>query len=397
MSFQKEAALRGFVYQVTDEDGLSKYLKTDKGIAYCGFDPTALSLHVGNLVQIMRLRLFQKMGHTPMVLIGGTTGKIGDPSGRNSERNMLDEETIEKNKNSIKKVFSKFLDPKNTIFVDNKDWLESLGYIDFLRDFGKLFSINKMLSMESVKLRLDREEPLSFLEFNYMVFQAYDFLHLHKEYNCKIQFGGSEQWGNIISGIDLIRRVINATSFGMTSPLITTANGQKMGKSVNGAIWLDPDLLSPYDYWQFWRNTHDNDVCKYLRLFTDMDLKEIEKLEKLEGSEINDAKILLADLATSLAHGDLGDIHEKVNDLFEHGEESSAITLSVCKNITFEDLFLKLDLVKSKGEFKRLVDGSGARCNGVIIKDPKAICDESKLKLSVGKKRHVRVDLVIEN
>ena len=298
---------RGYIHQLTDAQGLDALSARDVVPGYIGFDPTAPSLHVGSLVQIMMLRRMQQAGHKPIVLMGGGTGKIGDPSLRDEARSLLTVDKINENVASIKRVFERFLTfgdgPSDAIMVDNADWLDALEYIPFLRDIGQHFSVNRMLSFDSVKLRLDREQSLSFLEFNYMILQAYDFLELSRRAGCRLQMGGSDQWGNIVNGIELSRRVDGTQVFGLTSPLITTADGGKMGKTAKGAVWLNADALSPYDYWQFWRNTQDADVGRFMRLFTDLPLDEIARLERLEGAEINDAKKVLADAATAMAHG----------------------------------------------------------------------------------------------
>ena len=311
--FIKEIIARGFIHQATDINNLDKLLDSSHNIpAYIGFDCTASSLHVGSLIQIMLLKWFQKSGHKPIVLLGGGTSLVGDPSGKDESRKLINEDIIKSNSIGIKDVFNKFLNfdqgDNKALMVDNAEWLKNLNYIEFLRDYGKHFSINRMLTFDSVKLRLDREQTLSFLEFNYMILQAYDFYELNKRYDCKIQMGGSDQWGNIINGIELHRRVNSLDSnnplYGLTSPLITTSSGSKMGKTANGAIWLNSNLCSPWDYWQFWRNTEDKDVIRFLKLFTEISLEEIKKLEKLEGAEINDAKIILANAATTLLHGE---------------------------------------------------------------------------------------------
>ena len=302
--FLKEFTERGYFFQCTNEQDLSKLLDNSKIKGYIGFDCTAQSLHVGSLLQIMCLRLLQKHGHQPIVLLGGGTTRIGDPSGKDKTRAMLDEKTIEKNILNIKKIFKTFLDSKNKntkpIFVNNYKWLKELNYISFLRDVGKHFTINKMLSFDSVKLRLEREQSLSYMEFNYMILQAYDFLELNNKKNCLLQIGGSDQWGNIVNGVDLIKRYSNNQAYGLTTPLITLSSGAKMGKTESGAIWLDKKLLSPYDYWQFWRNTDDKDVLKFLKIFTDIELQEIEKIKN---KNINELKILLANLCTKMLHG----------------------------------------------------------------------------------------------
>ena len=302
--FLKEFTERGYFFQCTNEQDLSKLLDNSKIKGYIGFDCTAQSLHVGSLLQIMCLRLLQKHGHQPIVLLGGGTTRIGDPSGKDKTRAILDEKTIEKNILNIKKIFKTFLDSKNKntkpIFVNNYKWLKELNYISFLRDIGKHFTINKMLSFDSVKLRLEREQSLSYMEFNYMILQAYDFLELNNKENCLLQIGGSDQWGNIVNGVDLIKRYSNNQAYGLTTPLITLSSGAKMGKTESGAIWLDKKLLSPYDYWQFWRNTDDKDVLKFLKIFTDIELLEIEKIKN---KNINELKILLANLCTIMLHG----------------------------------------------------------------------------------------------
>ncbi|MBT4353187.1 MAG: tyrosine--tRNA ligase, partial [Rhodospirillaceae bacterium] len=298
---------RKFIHQITDENELDALMARNRITAYIGFDCTADSLHVGSLVQIMMLRHLQKCGHRPIVLMGGGTTKVGDPSGKDDARQLLNDEDIKNNKESIRKIFEKYLifgdGPTDALMVDNDEWLSSLEYVKFLREYGRHFSVNRMLSFDSVKLRLGREQPLSFLEFNYMILQAYDFLELQRRHHCLLQMGGSDQWGNIINGVELARRVDQKSIFGLTTPLVTTASGEKMGKSASGAIWLNADRLSPYEFWQFWRNTEDGDVGKFLRLFTEISLDEIKKLELLEGSELNDAKKILASEVTKLCHG----------------------------------------------------------------------------------------------
>src|SRR5579863_3707738 len=305
--FLTAAEVRGYVHQCTDRAALDARLAQGLASAYIGFDCTADSLHVGSLVQIMLLRLWQRCGHRPIVLMGGGTTKIGDPSGKDETRKLLSEEEIDRNKASIRRVFERFLTfgsgPSDAIMVDNADWLDRLSYIPFLREYGRHFSVNRMLTFDSVRLRLEREQPLTFLEFNYMVLQSYDFLELSRRHDCVMQMGGSDQWGNIVSGVELARRIDNRTLFGLTTPLLSTASGAKMGKTAQGAVWLTEDRLSAYDYWQFWRNTEDGDVGRFLRLFTDLPVEEIERLERLPGSEINDAKRILATEATALCHG----------------------------------------------------------------------------------------------
>ena len=336
---------RGYIHQLTDAQGLDALAARDVVPGYIGFDPTAPSLHVGSLVQIMMLRRMQQAGHKPIVLMGGGTGKIGDPSLRDEARSLLTVDKINENVASIKRVFERFLTfgdgPSDAIMVDNADWLDALEYIPFLRDIGQHFSVNRMLSFDSVKLRLDREQSLSFLEFNYMILQAYDFLELSRRAGCRLQMGGSDQWGNIVNGIELSRRVDGTQVFGLTSPLITTADGGKMGKTAKGAVWLNADALSPYDYWQFWRNTQDADVGRFMRLFTDLPLDEIARLERLEGAEINDAKKVLADAATAMAHGaDAATAAaETARRTFEEGASDANLpTIRVCHPTSFSTI-----------------------------------------------------------
>ncbi len=406
--FLQESYARGFIHQCTDVEALDNLLDKEIVPAYLGFDATATSLHVGNLVGIMWLRLLQRTGHKPIVLLGGGTTKIGDPSGKDTQRQLLTDEQIAKNIEGIQAVYERYLRfgsaPKDAILVNNATWLESLNYIDFLRDYGRHFSINRMLSFDSVKIRLEREQPLSFLEFNYMIFQAYDFVHLFQKHGCLLQMGGSDQWGNIINGVELVRRCLNKAAYGLTAPLITTSSGAKMGKTAQGAVWLNADKLSPYDYWQFWRNTDDSDVVKYLKLFTDLPLGEIERLGSLRGAEINEAKKILADEATHLAHGRevLEGIHLQVRELFESQGSGNLANLP---NQTLEkdslpmwadDFFANLGLCASKGEARRLIQGGGARLNDVVVEDIKQTIDISlfskgPVKVSAGKKKHIIV------
>ncbi|MBX3487494.1 MAG: tyrosine--tRNA ligase [Candidatus Paracaedibacteraceae bacterium] len=398
---------RGFIHQSTDMDALDQLMAKESISAYIGFDATANSLHVGSLVQIMMLRWLQKCGHKPIVLMGGGTSKVGDPSGKDEARSLITDEAINDNIAGISTVFAKFLTfgegSSDAVMVNNDDWLKGINYIAFLRDYGRHFSINRMLTFDSVKLRLEREQSLSFLEFNYMILQAYDFMELNRRYRCRLQMGGSDQWGNIVNGIELTRRVDDRDVFGLTSPLITTASGAKMGKTANGAIWLNEDRLPAYDYWQFWRNTEDADVGRYLRLFTELELSEIEKLENLGGAEINHAKKVLADAATTLAHGDgvLPQIHATIAQLFEQGgsgDLSSLPTIDVSEaelsvGISIIDIFVQLNLAASKGEARRLIQGNGAKLNDQAITDPNLLVDQSHLsdgvvKVSAGKKRH---------
>ena len=406
--FLKEFTERGYFFQCTNEQDLSKLLDNSKIKGYIGFDCTAQSLHVGSLLQIMCLRLLQKHGHQPIVLLGGGTTRIGDPSGKDKTRAILDEKTIEKNILNIKKIFKTFLDSKNKntkpIFVNNYKWLKELNYISFLRDIGKHFTINKMLSFDSVKLRLEREQSLSYMEFNYMILQAYDFLELNNKENCLLQIGGSDQWGNIVNGVDLIKRYSNNQAYGLTTPLITLSSGAKMGKTESGAIWLDKKLLSPYDYWQFWRNTDDKDVLKFLRIFTDIELQEIEKIKN---KNINELKILLANLCTKMLHGDKEAklSEETAKKTFE--EKSLGLGLPVVKinqnqidqKINIINLIVLSKLEVSKSETRRIIKNNGVKINNVTINDEKFLItnnlfdNEKKLKLSLGKKRHVKVEL----
>ena len=391
---------RGFLHQLTDEAKLDDFLCKDKCVAYIGFDCTASSLHVGSLIQIMMLRWFQKCGHQPIVLLGGGTTKIGDPSGKDSARPVLDKETIENNKNALKIVFSNYLNfksgPNKAILIDNDEWLNDLNYISFLRENGSFFSINKLINLESMKLRLDREQNLSFLEFNYPIFQAYDFYELNKNFNCKIQMGGSDQWGNIVNGIELVRKKTKRECFGITSPLLTTSSGSKMGKSEKGAIWLNKDLLSDHEFWQFWRNTEDDDVIKFLKLFTDLDLDKISDLNKLQGSDINKAKILLANEVTKICRGE--DASLKSAQIAKDTFEKSKINLNLPKVIINEENITLIEIVKmfnfcnTNGEVRRLVKGRGIKINDQIIDNDnlKFIKVENKdpIKISVGKKKH---------
>ena len=406
--FLKEFTERGYFFQCTNEQDLSKLLDNSKIKGYIGFDCTAESLHVCSLLQIMCLRLLQKHGHQPIVLLGGGTTRIGDPSGKDKTRAILDEKTIEKNILNIKKIFKTFLDSKNKntkpIFVNNYKWLKELNYISFLRDIGKHFTINKMLSFDSVKLRLEREQSLSYMEFNYMILQAYDFLELNNKENCLLQIGGSDQWGNIVNGVDLIKRYSNNQAYGLTTPLITLSSGAKMGKTESGAIWLDKKLLSPYDYWQFWRNTDDKDVLKFLRIFTDIELQEIEKIKN---KNINELKILLANLCTEMLHGDKQSklSEETAKKTFE--EKSLGLGLPIVKinqnqidqKINIINLIVLSKLEVSKSETRRIIKNNGVKINNVTINDEKLLItnnlfdNEKKLKLSLGKKRHVKVEL----
>jgi len=388
---------RGYIHQITDPSGLDDRAVHRIVPGYIGFDATAPSLHVGSLVQIMMLRRLQQTGHKPIVVMGGGTTKVGDPSGKDESRKLLDNAGIAANIASIRRIFDRFLTfgdgPTDAVMVDNADWLDALEYIPFLRDIGRHFSINRMLTFDSVKLRLDREQPLSFLEFNYMILQAYDFLELSRRFQCRLQLGGSDQWGNIVNGIDLTRRIDGVELYGLTTPLITTADGSKMGKTAAGAVWLHEDSLSAYDYWQFWRNTDDRDVGRFLRLFTDLPLDEIARLEALDGAEINEAKKQLATAATALCRGFAAaeEAAETARRTFEEGAAGSALpTLKVEGQISLVDALVGLGLVASKGEAKRLIKGGGARVDGKQIIDEAyviTIIDQS-FRVSAGKKAH---------
>ena len=405
--FLTEFKERGFFYQCTGEDDLSKLLDKEKINAYIGFDCTAESLHVGSLLQIMCLRLLQRHGHRPIVLLGGGTTRIGDPSGKNKTRTILSEEEIEKNINNIEKILKIFLndsDPNTKpIFVNNYTWLKNLNYISFLRDIGKHFTINKMLSFDSVKTRLEREQSLSYMEFNYMILQAYDFLELNKKENCILQIGGSDQWGNIVNGVDLIKRYSNNHAYGLTTPLITLASGTKMGKTETGAVWLDKRFLSSYDYWQFWRNIDDRDVLKFIKIFTDITVNEVEKIKN---NNINELKVLLANKATAMLHGEqeAKKNEETAKQTFNDnslGDNLPLILISdkqLMDKITLIDLIVMSKLENSKSEIRRLIKGNGIRINNKTITNEKLIITKNLfikglIKLSLGKKKHIKVKL----
>ena len=407
-AFLTEMNSRGFVNQCTDLDKLNEICSKNSIKAYIGFDCTASSLHVGSLMQIMILRLLQKYGHQPIVLLGGGTTLIGDPSGKDTTRKILKHSDIKKNISKIKKIFENLLKSKNKktkpIFVDNFSWLGKLKYIEFLREIGKHFTINKMLSFDSVKLRLDREQSLSYMEFNYMILQAFDFYQLYKNYNCVLQMGGSDQWGNIVNGVELIRRVLQKDSFGLTTPLITLSSGAKMGKTEKGAVWLDKKLFSPYDYWQFWRNTSDQDVKKFLMYFTEIESDELKKKIN-EEKNINNLKILLANEATSILHGPKAakESAETALETFVKGGLGRSIPeKTIKKNIVIDginivELVFQNNLVQSKSEVRRIIKNNGIRVNDEIISDEKKIInidsfvDSSYIKLSVGKKTHLKI------
>jgi len=400
---------RGFLADCTDYQGLDEALIEGIVPGYIGFDATATSLHVGSLMQIMTLRWLQKTGHKPITLMGGGTTKVGDPSFRADERPLLTPEQIDQNIAGIKKVFATYMSygdgPTDALMLNNAEWLDDLNYLEFLRDIGRHFSVNRMLSFESVKSRLDREQSLSFLEFNYMILQAYDFMELNRRYGCRVQFGGSDQWGNIVNGIDLTRRVLDQEIFGMTTPLLTKSDGTKMGKTASGATWLDADLLSPYEFWQFWRNMPDADVGRFLKLYTELPVDECDRLGALAGSEINEAKIVLANEVTTLLHGAeaAAGAEATAREVFEKGgagEDLPTLTLSAAEigdGISVTQLIVRSGLAKSGKEAKRLLEGNGARLNDEPLSDAGRMISADDLgqpiKLSAGKKRHALVVL----
>jgi tyrosyl-tRNA synthetase len=398
---------RGYLADCTDLQGLDAALMAGVVPAYIGYDATAASLHVGHLLNVMMLRLLQKTGHKPIVLMGGGTTKVGDPSFRSEERPLLGPEQIAANIAGMQKVFARYLrfgeGASDAILLDNAEWLDGLNYLDFLRDIGRHFSVNRMLSFESVKSRLDREQSLSFLEFNYMILQAYDFLELYRRHGCLLQMGGSDQWGNIVNGIDLTRRVLDREIFGLTSPLLTTSDGRKMGKSASGAVWLNADMLSPYEFWQFWRNTTDADVGRFLKLYTELPLDDCERLGALGGAEINAAKVLLANEVTALLHGPeaAAAAEDTAREVFERGgtgEELPTLRLSageLAEGISLAQLFVRAGLAKSGKEAKRLIAEGGARLDDAAVEDAGLMVDAARLplKLTAGKKRHARVVL----
>ena len=400
---------RGFLADCTDYQGLDDALSRGVTPAYIGFDATAKSLHVGSLIQIMMLRWLQKTGHKPITLMGGGTTKVGDPSFRADERPLLTEAQIDSNIAGIKKVFESYISyddgPTGALMLNNAEWLDSLNYLDFLRDIGRHFSVNRMLSFESVKSRIDREQSLSFLEFNYMILQAYDFLELNRRYGCLFQMGGSDQWGNIVNGIDLTRRVLNHEIYGLTSQLMTTSDGKKMGKSQNGAVWLNADMLSAYEFWQFWRNTTDADTGRFLKLYTELPIEECDRLGALQGSEINSAKIILANEVTSLLHGveAARTAEATARDVFEKGgtgDDLPRLTLNaadVADGISIVQLLVKSGLANSGKEAKRLIAEDGAKLNDAPLSDTGLVLQAGDLaepiKLSKGKKKHALVQL----
>lgn len=388
---------RGYIHQTTDAAQLDAAASGGTVPGYVGFDCTAPSLHVGHLIQIMLLRRLQQTGHKPIVVVGGGTTKVGDPSGKDESRKLLDDAAINANISSILGSFERFLTfgdgPGDAILVNNAEWLETLNYIDFLRDYGRHFSVNRMLTFDSVRLRLEREQPLSFLEFNYMIFQAYDYLELNRRYGCALQMGGSDQWGNIINGIELTRRVQGKEVYGLTTPLLTTAGGQKMGKTASGAVWLNEDMLSNFDFWQYWRNTQDADVGRFLRLFTDIPDDEIDRLEALEGAEINEAKKILAGAITALTRGQeaADSALATAQKTFEQGMTGDDLpTLEATGPMALIDVLVGLGMAASKGEARRLVRQGGARADGEPVTDEQAMIGTSpgEIRISAGKKRH---------
>ena len=410
-TFLTEFQKRGYFNQCTDRSSLSELMSKSKIKAYIGFDCTAPSLHVGSLMQIMCLRLLQKYGHQPIVLLGGGTTLIGDPSGKEETRKIIDKKEIDKNIKDIENVFKIFLKSKNPkmkpIFVNNFSWLSKLNYINFIREIGKHFTINKMLTFDSVKLRLEREQSLSYMEFNYMILQAYDFYELNKKYKCVLQIGGSDQWGNIVNGTDLIRRKDKKQTYGLTTPLITVASGTKMGKTEKGAIWLNKKMLSPYDYWQFWRNTDDKDVINFLKLFTDIDLKQIDNL-KNTNQNINELKVLLANEATTLLHGSKAAKDSEITAQKTFGDKSIGKNLPIIKikkneiknGINILDLVMQTKLANSKSEVRRMIKNNGLKINNKIVTEDSKKIDENNfdneknMKISHGKKQHVIVKII---
>jgi tyrosyl-tRNA synthetase len=408
-AFLTVAAERGFIHQCTDMEALDARLAAGPVTAYIGYDCTADSLHIGNLTGIMLLRMFQQTGNKPIVLMGGGTTRIGDPSGKDESRQLLSDEQIAHNMAGIRQVFAKFLQfgarHTDAVMVNNADWLDELRYIPLLRDVGRHFSVNRMLTQDSVRMRLDRDQPLSFLEFNYLILQAYDFVELARRVGCELQMGGSDQWGNIVSGVELGRRTEGRTLFGLTTPLVTTSSGAKMGKSAQGAVWLNAERLSPYDYWQFWRNTEDDDVGRFLRIFTELPLAEIARLEKLRDAEINEAKKVLATEATALCHGREAAeaAAETAREVFEAGGAGDELPqvevprVKLAGGVPAFELFVRAGLAASNGEARRLIKGGGARVNDIAIKgetQPVSLADldpQGLIKLSAGRKRHALV------
>jgi tyrosyl-tRNA synthetase len=397
---------RGFIYQSTDIDALDDILSKEKITAYVGFDCTARSFHVGNLMQIMLMRKLQQHGHKPIIVLGSATTKIGDPSDKQGLRKILTNDEIQENKNSLSKTFHKFLNfskdiPNHAEIVDNLEWLGDMKYLDFLREYGVYFSINRMLTFDSVKSRLDRESQLTFLEFNYMLLQAYDFLELYRRYNCRLQFGGSEQWGNIVSGIELGRKVAGAELFGITTPLITNSSGAKMGKTANGAVWLNPEMLSSYDYWQFWRNTADADVLKFMKLYTEISVDEINTFNCVSGKDLNDLKKRLANEATALCHDfeSAQKARKTSEDTFEKGINADDLPMyDISEDIPLYRVLVETSLASSNSEAKKLILGRGVKLNDVLVLDEKMALKaqgNQTIKLSVGKKKNILLNFTV--
>ena len=409
MTLIEELKFRGFLNQCTNEETLNEIINSNKIKFYIGFDCTAKSLHVGSLIQIMIMRLFQKYGHTPIVLIGKGTTRIGDPSGKDETRKILSDDEIDSNAKNLKQVFDRFLTSDNDetkwITRDNSEWLDKLNYVNFLRDYGKHFTINKMLNFDSVKIRLDREQSLNFVEFNYMIFQAYDFFELNNRDNCMLQIGGSDQWGNIVNGVELIRRASGKETFGLTTPLLTNANGDKMGKTAEGAIWLNEDMLSAYDYWQFWRNVDDRDVIRFLKLFTELSKKEIESIEKENADNVNETKIILANEATAMLHGldKAKKSEETARNIFKDNNLSTDLptielnSKELEKEILLSDLILRINFASSKSASRKLIRGNAVKIDKELIKNElfsvnKLLSNSSDgLVISVGKKKYFRI------
>ncbi len=405
--FLRTLSERGFIQQTSDDAGLDKLFQRETVTAYIGYDPTAASLHVGHLTQVMMLHWLQQTGHRPIALMGGGTGMIGDPSFKDEARKLLTPEKIQQNLDGMKKSFSRYLrfgdGPTDALMVNNADWLLELNYVSFLRDVGRYFSVNRMLSFDSVKMRLEREQSLSFLEFNYMILQAYDFVELYRRYGCRLQMGGSDQWGNIVNGIDLGRRMEDAALFALTSPLLTTASGAKMGKSESGAVWLDPQMLSPYEFWQYWRNTEDADVGRFLRLYTTLPMDEIVRLEALGGAEINEAKKVLATEVTAILHGrtEAANAAETARKTFEKGEFSESLPTVVIPRAEVDEglgilnAVVRAGLAATNGEVRRAIANNAIRINDSTIADDRAVIGDADvtadgvIKVSFGRKRHV--------
>ncbi len=405
-SFLEEAIARGFVYQSTNMEAIDEYLSTKGRYGYVGFDITAKSLHVGHLIPIFTMRLFQKHGHKPIILVGGGTTKIGDPSFRNTTRPMLSDEQIQENLKGVKSCLEPFLKfgENDAIMINNASWLENINYLEFLRDIGKFFSINRMIGFDSVKTKLTENNSLSFLEFNYMILQAYDFYKLFTEKNCRIQLGGQDQWGNIVCGVELIRKKCESEAFGLTNPLLTTSDGKKMGKTANGAVWLSKEMLSPYDFWQYWRNVNDADVIRLMYLFTDLPIPEIKKMESVKGEEINSLKVILADEITSIVHGrdSLDSIHRSAAGVFNQSCEDLSKIDSIQryktnKDASIIDLLVSTKLCSSRGDAKRMIRGKGVYVNNESISEtyslPSDLSSGDLLKLSCGKKKTVILEI----